>query len=105
MVKFDEKIASLQSLSIVWKGIHSRSGTNSTGAEGLSLNYSRIVHCSCLDQMLAEMVLSQHQVLSSKTVRPHAPCGAQGMGHVIKHGLRFVQRHCTCNSMKRQDPT
>ena len=38
----------------------------------------------CLDQMLAVMVLSQHQVLSSETVRACAPCGAQCMGHVIR---------------------
>ena len=34
--------------------------------------------------MLAVMLLSQHQVSSSKTVRPHAPCGAQCIGHAVK---------------------
>ena len=43
-------------------------------AEGLSFYYPRLLHC--LDQMLAVMLLSQHRVSSSKTVRPRAPCGA-----------------------------
>ena len=34
--------------------------------------------------MLAVVLLSQHQVLSSKTVRPHAPCGAQCIGHTVR---------------------
>ena len=37
----------------------------------------------CLDQMLLVMVLSQHWVLSSRAIRPLAPCGAQCMGHAI----------------------
>ena len=41
---------------------------------GLSFYYPRLLHC--LDQMLAVMSLSQHQVSSSKTIRPRAPCGA-----------------------------
>ena len=41
---------------------------------GLSFYYPRLLHC--LDQMLAVMLLSQHRVSSSKTVRPRAPCGA-----------------------------
>ena len=63
------------------KGIHSRSDTNRTGAEGLSFYYPRLLHC--LDQMLAVMSLSQHRVSSSKTVRPRAPCGARCMGHIV----------------------
>ena len=63
------------------KGIHSRSDTNRTEAEGLSFYYLRLLHC--LDQMLAVMSLSQHRVSSSKTVRPRAPCGAQCMGHAV----------------------
>ena len=63
------------------KGIHSRPDTNRTGAEGLSFYYSRLLHC--LDQMLAVMLLSQHRVSSSKTVRPRAPCGARCMGHIV----------------------
>ena len=38
----------------------------------------------CLNQMLAVMLLSQHRVSSSKTVRPRAPCGARCTGHAIK---------------------
>ena len=52
------------------KGIHSRSDTNRTGAEGLSFYYPRLLYCP--DQMLAVMLLSQHRVSSSKTVRPRA---------------------------------
>ena len=63
------------------KGIHSRSDTNRTGAEGLSFYYPRLLHC--LDQMLAVMSLSQHRVSSSETVRPRAPCGARCIGHAV----------------------
>ena len=63
------------------KGIHSRPDTNRTGAEGLSFYYPRLLHC--LDQMLAVILLSQHRVSSSKTVRPRAPCGARCMGHIV----------------------
>ena len=63
------------------KGIHSRPDTNRTGTEGLSFYYPRLLHC--LDQMLAVMLLSQHRVSSSKTVRPRAPCGARCMGHIV----------------------
>ena len=63
------------------KGILSRSDTNRTGAEGLSFYYTRLLHC--LNQMLAVMLLSQHRVSSSKTVRPRAPCGARCIGHAV----------------------
>ena len=63
------------------KGIHSRSDTYRTGAEGLSFYYPRLLHC--LNQMLAIMLLSQHRVSSSKTVRPRAPCGARCIGHAV----------------------
>ena len=33
-------------------------------------------------QMLAVMVLSQHRVLTSKTISPHIPVGARCTGHV-----------------------
>ena len=63
------------------KGIHSKSDTNRTGAEGLSFYYPRLLHC--LNQMLAVVLLSQHRVSSSKTVRPRAPCGARCIGHAV----------------------
>ena len=63
------------------KGIHSRPDTNRTGTEGLSFYYPRLLNC--LDQMLAVMSLSQHRVLSSKTVRPRAPCGARCIEHAV----------------------
>ena len=63
------------------KGIHYRSDTNRTGAEGLSFYYPRLLHC--LNQMLAVMSLSQHRVSSSKTVRPRTPCGARCIGHAV----------------------
>ena len=84
------------------KGIHSRSDTNRTGAEGLSFYYPRLLYC--LDQMLAVMSLSQHQVSSSKIVRPHAPCGARCIGMLLVHGLQFAQRRHTRNSVKERDP-
>ena len=63
------------------KGIHFWSDTNRTGAEGLSFYYSRLLHY--LNQMLAVVLLSQHRVSSSKTVRPRAPCGARCIGHAV----------------------
>ena len=33
--------------------------------------------------MLAVVLLSQHRVSSSKTVRPRAPCGARCIGHAV----------------------
>ena len=38
----------------------------------------------CPDQMLAVMLLSQHRVSSSKTVRSRALCGAWCMGHATR---------------------
>ena len=64
------------------KGIHSRSDTNRTGGEGLSFYYPRLLHC--LNQILAVMLLSQHRVSSSKTVRPRAPCGARCIGRAVR---------------------
>ena len=49
---------------------------------GCSLNDDpRLLHC--LNQMLAVVLLSQHRVSSSKTVRPRAPCGARCIGHAV----------------------
>ena len=64
------------------KGIHSSSDTNRTGAEGLSFYNPRLLHC--LNQMLAVVLLSQHRVSSSKTVRSRAPCGARCIGHAVR---------------------
>ena len=63
------------------KGIHSRSDTSRTGAEGLSFYFPWLLHC--LNQMLSVVLLSQHRVSSSKTVRPRAPCGARCIGHAV----------------------
>ena len=63
------------------KGIYSRSDTSRTGAEGLSFYYPRLLYC--LDQMLVVVLLSQHRVSLSKTVRPRAPCGARCIGHAV----------------------
>ena len=64
------------------KGIHSRSDTNTTGTEGLSFYYPRLLHC--LNQMLAVVLLSQHRVSLSKTVRLRAPCGTRCIGHAVR---------------------
>ena len=64
------------------KGIHSRSDTNRTGAEGLSFYYPRLLYC--LNQMLAVVLLSQHQVSSSNTIRPRALCGVRCIGHTVR---------------------
>ena len=62
--------------------VQSRSDTNRTGAEGLSFYYLRLLHF--LNQMLAVVLLSQHRVSSSKTVRPRAPCGARCIRHAVR---------------------
>ena len=67
--------------SLSFEGHHSRSDTNRTGAEGLFFYYPRLLHC--LNQMLAVVLLSQHRVWSSKTVRPRAPCSACCIGHAV----------------------
>ena len=55
---------------------------NRTGAESLSFYYPRLLNF--LNQMLAVVLLNQHQVLSSKTVRPCAPCGGRCIGHAVR---------------------
>ena len=74
---------------IVWKGFHFRSNTNRTGAEGLFLYHPRLLYCP--NKMLAMMVLSQHQNLSSKTIRPRAPCD----GHCIRLVIRMSSVVCS----------
>ena len=87
---------------IIWKGIHSRSDTNRTGAEILSFYYHRLLNC--LDQMLAVMLLSQYQLSSSKTVRPCASCGAQCIEHVVRTWSVVYSEAPHSNSMKERDP-
>ena len=54
--------------------------------------------------MLAVMLLSQHRVLSSKTVGPRAPYGARCMGTLLERGQRLIQMRPTRNSVKERDP-
>ena len=56
---------------VVWKGIH---------FEYLFFYYFRLLFYP--NQMLAAMVMSQHQFLSAKTVRPCAPRDVQCMKYV-----------------------
>ena len=67
---------------VVWRGIHSKSDTNRTGVEGLSFYYPRLLYFP--NQMLAMMLLTQHRVSSSKTVRPRAPCNDRYMWYAIR---------------------
>ena len=67
---------------VVWRGIHSKSDTNRTGVEGLSFYYPMLLYCP--EQMLAMMLLTQHRVSSSKTVRPRASCGDRCMWYAIR---------------------
>ena len=67
---------------VSWKGIHSRSNTNRTGAKGLFFYYSRLLYCP--DQILVVMVLSQHGVSSSKNHQTSTPSGAQCIGYIIR---------------------
>ena len=50
-IKFESE-RSVKKVVVVWKGIHSRSDTNRTGAEGLSFYYPRLLHC--LNQIRSE---------------------------------------------------
>ena len=59
-----------------------RSVTKMIGPEGSSFYYLRMLYC--MDQMQAVMLLSQHRVSSSKTVRPCATCVARYMGHATR---------------------
>ena len=56
--------------------------------------------------MLVLMILSQHRVLSSRTIRLRTPCHAQCKlwRKLLRRGLRFVQWRRTRNSGKEQDP-
>ena len=38
----------------------------------------------CCTAQIRSSVLSQHRVLSSRNIRPRAPCGARCMGHAIR---------------------
>ena len=75
------------------KGIHFRSDTNRTGAESLSFYYPRLLYC--LNQMLVVMLLSQHRVSSSKTVKPRAPCGARCIGHGVSLEVPTSLHQCS----------
>ena len=83
------------------KGIHSRPDTNRTGAEGLSFYYFRLLHC--LNQMLEVVLLSQHRVSSSKTVRPRAPCGARSMGRAVSTWSAVCSEAPHSNSVKKRN--
>ena len=80
-VLFIDLVVVIKSSSSSFEGYPLQSDTNRTGAEGLSFYYPRLLHC--LNQMLAVVLLSQHRVSSSKTVRPRAPCGARCIGHTV----------------------
>ena len=60
--------------------------------------------------MLGVMVLSQHQISLSETVRLRvpcafpSPCGARCMSMILGRGLRFVQGYRTRTLLKKQEP-
>ena len=49
---------------------------------GFIFYYPRLLYC--LNQMLAMVLLSQHRVSSSKTVRPRVPCVTRCIGHAVR---------------------
>ena len=57
-------------------------------------------------QMLATIVLSQHRVLSSRSIIPRTPYHAQCRlwGTLLRRGLRFVQWRRTRYPIKERDP-
>ena len=70
------------SSSSSFEGYPLQSDTNRTGAEGLSFYYPRLLYC--LNKMLAVVLLSQHRVSSSKTVRPRPACGVRCIEHAVR---------------------
>ena len=90
-----------KNVAVVRRGIHSGSDTNMARTKGLCFNYSRLL-LYCPGQMLAVIVLSQHRVLSSRTVRPRAPSFPDVWGTLLEIGLRFVLGHHTCNAVKER---
>ena len=77
------KVASIHqsSSSSSFEGHPLQVGHKQDWGRGFILLLPRLLHC--LNQMLAVVLLSQHRVSSSKTVRPRAPCGARCIGHAV----------------------
>ena len=73
---------------VIWKNFHSKSDTNRTKAKGLLICNPRMLYC--LEQKLAMMILSQHWVLPSKPVRPHALWVPNIWAMLLELGLHFV---------------
>ena len=69
---------------------------------GFNFYYLRLLNC--VNQVLAVMLLSQHRVSSSKTVRPRAPCGARCIGHAVSTWSAVCSERHTRNSVKERDP-
>ena len=72
----------LQSLSLLFEGYPFQVRHKQTGAEDLSFYYPWMLHY--LNQMLAVVLLSLHSALSSKIVRPRAPCSAPCIEHAVR---------------------
>ena len=69
-------------VTVVWKGIDSKSDTSSTGAEGLCFHYSRLLYFP--HQILAVMLLNQNRVLHPNRQTSCSICGARYMRHAIR---------------------
>ena len=103
-------------ISINWCLCHRRmvGHKKRIGAEGLSFYHPNLL--CCLDQLLAVMELSQHLVLSSKTVRPIIPRSARCMRHVKimwsaicplaphSHFAEGARPHLCMDELKRSTP-
>ena len=89
-------------LVVVSKGIHSRSDTNRYRGRGFILLLPQAVFF--LNEMLAVMLLNQHRVLHSKPSDLVLHVVPDVWDTLLEHGLRFVQRHRTRNSVKERDP-
>ena len=74
-IKTMEEIESYIIVVVVWEAIHYEHYCRQTEDEGLSFYHPRLLHSS--DQMLTEMVLSQHRVSSSSNASPRIPLGAR----------------------------
>ena len=79
-----------------------QSDTNRTGSKSLFFHYLRLLYCT--HQMLTVMVLSQHRVSSSETIRPRAPCGGRCMAHITRMWSAVCLMAPTRNLVKERDP-
>ena len=88
---------------VVWKGIHSKSDTNRTGARGfiLLLPQAAVLPGSGAGGNVVKPEFGFRHQKPSDLVLHVMP---DVWGTLLERGLLLVQRRCTRNSVKKQDP-